>query len=149
MRFDGKKLRFFRVSAQTLETHKDHILPTSVKVLLAIVGSTFFIDQLSSFYDAHWNIAEFSFGDPIYLGMTVMWVCIVIWICHDIIRRKKHILSTIKVITIIVSAFMAFEFIENDVNLITLISFQFLEVVFWCIAFLIAKFIVEDEWFCE
>lgn len=113
------------------------------------MASTFFIDQFSSFYDAHWEIAELSFDDPIYLGMTVMWLCVVAWICHDIIRRKKHIPSTLLVLTMVVAAFMVFEYLETDGSLNVVISFQFLEVVFWGIAYLIARYKVDVGWFCE
>lgn len=125
------------------------ILPISIRVLLVIVASTFFIDQFSSFYDAHWEIAELSFDDPTYLGMTIMWLCIVIWVCFDIIKRKKHIPSLLLTFTLVTAAFMIFELLKNEGSASIFISFQLLEVVFWGIAFYVAKYKVERDWFCQ
>lgn len=122
-------------------------MPTTIKILLVLIASTFFIDQLSSFHDAHWEIAELSFDDPIYLGMSIMWFCIVVWLCVDTLRRKKHIPNTVLTLTILVSLFMTLEVFESEGEFNTLISFQALEVAIWAAVYAIAKYKVEAEWF--
>lgn len=123
-------------------------MPISIKLLIIVIVTTFFIDQLSSLYDAHWQIAELSFNDPIYLTMTIIWLSVIIWICRDIINKKKHIPSTILILFLVVSFFMVYQYIESNEGVNT-ISFQVLEVILWGLAYIIAKYKVGDSWFCN
>lgn len=123
-------------------------MPVSIKLLIIVIASTFFIDQLSSLYDVHWQIAELSFSDPIYLTMTIIWLSVIIWICRDIINKKKHIPSTILTVFLVVSLFMVYQYVESNERVNT-INFQLLEVILWGIAYIIAKCKVGDSWFCD
>jgi len=124
-------------------------LPTSIKLLITIIVCTFFIDQFSWHYDTHWEVTGQALNDPVYLGLTIMWLCIVIWICHEIVKRKKHIPGTLLIVAVIVSAFMLIEYIVNENSIGVIVSFQFLEVGFWGMSYFIAKYQVKDKWFFE
>jgi len=121
--------------------------PFSIISLIAIIVSTFVVDQLSSFYDEHWEIAEFTFDDPTYLGMSTLWLAVVLWISFDTLKGKKHIPTTLKIITAIFAVFFIFELIVNDITLSLLLSFQALEIALWITAFILS--INYKTWFVE
>ena len=131
-----------------MNTSKSKI-PTQIILILILVLSTVVVDQLSSFYDAQWEIAEFSFDDPFYLGFSMFWAAIVIWLSIHIIKRKKHIPNTLLILTIIVGLFFVFDFMDSEYNSVSLISFQFLEIIMWLLAYVISINSSGKEWFVE
>ena len=124
-------------------------IPIAIKLLLLLVISTFIVDQLSSMFDSHWAMAELTFDDPIYLGLTVLWFAVICFVSWHIIERKKHIPSTIKIIFIIVLIFFIFGVFEANFDLSIFISFQFLELLLWLTAYLLSNHKLTSEWFIE
>jgi len=124
-------------------------IPIAIKLLLLLVISTFIVDQLSSMFDSHWAMAELTFDDPIYLGLTFLWFAVISFVCWHIIERKKHIPSTIKIIFIIVLIFFIFGVFEADFDLSIFVSFQFLELLLWLTAYLLSNNKLTSEWFIE
>ena len=124
-------------------------IPIAIKLLLLLVISTFIVDQLSSMFDSHWAMAELTFDDPIYLGLTALWFAVICFVSCHIIERKKHIPSTIKIIFIIVLIFFIFGVFEANFDLSIFISFQFLELLLWLTAYLLSNHKLTSEWFIE
>ena len=112
-----------------------------ITIILALIClcCSLISDQLSSFFDAHWAIAEFSFSDPMYLGMTVLWSGIIIWLSYDLMVRKRNISKDILWVSMISIFFLASEIPSEKLDLSVLISFQGLELVFFALAFGLLK----------
>lgn len=124
-------------------------MPSQIITILILLFCTVLVDHLSSFYDAHWEIAELSFDDPIYLGLSVLWAAVVIWLSIDIFKRKKHIPNTLKILCIIVIFFFILEFMEADLISASIISFQFLEIIMWLVAYVLSVSSIGKSWFVE
>lgn len=121
-------------------------IPIPIKYLLTIVLSTFIIEEIAFLYIFEWNIYEVYIDDPIYIFVTLLWFGIVIWISTDIVRRKKHIPSTIKILFIITLLFYGFDITEYDYTFFEIMLLS-LSPLLWLTAWIVSKNNICSEWF--
>jgi len=122
-------------------------MPILIHLKIFLVAFTFVADQLSSFHDEHWEIAEFSFSDPIYLGISVLWLSIIAWIIHDIIKKKPGVRQTVIGISVVCAIFLAIDtFMEST---FVLISFQSLELLVWVSLVFLCRSKTSENWYAK
>jgi hypothetical protein len=121
-------------------------IPIPIKFLLIIVLSTFIIEEIVFLYIFEWNIYEVYVDDPIYIFVTLLWFAIVIWISTDIVRRKKHISNTIKILFIITLLFYGFDITEYDYTFFEIMLLSFSPLL-WLTAWIVSKNNICSEWF--
>jgi len=124
-------------------------MPVQIVIILIVVISTVVVDQLSSFYDAHWEIAEFSIDDPFYLGYSILWAAIVTWLSVHIVKSKKHIPNTLLILSLIIGLFFLFDYMDSEYKTVSLVSFQFLEAIMWLFAYILSQSNCGKEWFVK
>ncbi len=107
-------------------------MPISIILLYALVISAFIADQLSSFMDAHWKIAEFSFRDPWHVGITIFWGAVIIWVMYCIRRKDPSTPQAFLCLGLVTLAFLIFEVLDvEQAASVVVYSFQTLEVLIW------------------
>jgi hypothetical protein len=111
-------------------------------ILLSLSLVTF---NLSSLYDPHWQVAEFSLSDPIYLALSLLWLGVIIWIIYDIIKKNPSVPKTITWISAVCLILILMEYIEYST--IVLVSFQSLELIIWALLILICRTESSKKWY--
>jgi hypothetical protein len=116
-------------------------MPVSIITLYALVISSFIADQLSSFMDAHWQIAEFSFRDPWHIGMTIFWGAMIILILFCIKRKQPYTPKIFLYLGFVCIAFLIFEALDpTQPASAVFFSFQAIESVSWYICFAMCSY---------
>lgn len=111
-------------------------MPLPIILLCALVISSFIADQLSSFMDAHWQIAEFSFEDPWHIGMTIFWGSMILLILFCIKRKKPYTPKMFLYLGIACLAFLIFEVLDTELPAsVVFFSYQATECFIWFICY--------------
>lgn len=116
-------------------------MPFSIIILYALVISSFIADQLSSFIDPHWQMAELSFRDPWHIGMTIFWGAIIIWILLCIKRKLPSIPKIFLYLGFVAIAFLLFEVLDpTQPASAVFFSFQAAECLIWIICYAMCNY---------
>jgi len=123
-------------------------IPVTIIYLLTIIPFTFIVEEIAYLYRFEWNATEVYIDDPVYFGITLLWLGIILWVSTDIIRRKKHIPNTIQILFIITLLFYIFDITEYNYTLYELIIYSFGPFL-WLTAYVVSKNKVCSEWFVK
>jgi hypothetical protein len=116
-------------------------MPASIIILYALVIGAFVADQLSSFMDAHWQIAEFSISDPWYIGMTIFWGLIVTLILFCIKCKHPSTPKAFLYLGFVCIVFLILVVLDSTQPVSDVFfSYQALEVLIWFICYAMSKY---------
>jgi hypothetical protein len=118
-------------------------LPLDIKkAIIALIASCVF--SFTGFYFEGRQNNEFIFDDSWIFWIHIGWIAIIIWFITDILRRK-NINTTILIVTIIMSAFFAWEYLEYGYSSAQI--FRFLELSLFFIAYRLLRTEKSKAWY--
>ena len=123
-------------------------IPIQILYLLIIIPFTFIVEEIAFLYRFEWDFTEVYLDDPIYLVITSLWLAIVVWVSADIIRRKKHVPNTIKILFIIALLFYGLDITEFDLTFNEM-ALNAISALLWLSAYFISNNKSSSEWFVK